>query len=100
MVLAVLETGNRAPAPARSARLCGRSTARAFPATRSCKSSRDLHDYGRQASLRDVKHSRSGEGCCRPLRSPRKCTRRCRQNPALDRFVPRQRDVEMGDDVE
>ena len=40
-----------APAPARYARLCGRSTARAFPVTRSCKSRGNLHDYGRQASL-------------------------------------------------
>jgi hypothetical protein len=47
----LLDHGPYPPAPARYARLCGRSKARAFPATRSCKSSRDLHDYGRQASL-------------------------------------------------
>ena len=30
---------------------CGRPTARAFPATRSCKSRGNLHDYGKQASI-------------------------------------------------
>ena len=42
---------NRKPAQARYARLCGRSTARAFPVTRSCKSRGNLHDYGKQASI-------------------------------------------------
>jgi len=52
----------RCPAPARCARLCGRSTAQAFPATRSCKSRGNLHDYGRQAVYSSWPHS------VRPLR--------------------------------
>ncbi len=61
-----------APAPARYARLCGRSRARAFPVIRSCKSSGNLHDYGRQASLLRVATLRespaeAGRGAVPPL---------------------------------